>query len=130
MTEMTRPQCHNAIVEHLQGKGWVPIADLAPWLAERLGMTPGQGRLDLSQLVRAGRLSKRDSETVKNSRGSPSKEYRAVSGLPAKHGTTCRKVPHTGTGHLHGKDYDGAFDIDGLSYCGRCHAWMGTPALS
>lgn len=39
----------------------------------------------------------------------------------SSHGTTCHKVPHVGTGHLHDESNDGPYDVDGVNYCGRCH---------
>lgn len=41
------------------------------------------------------------------------------------HGIDCRKVPHSGDGYLHAEDHDGPYDVDGVTYCGRCHAWLG-----
>ncbi len=40
------------------------------------------------------------------------------------HGRTCKKAPHIGAGHLHGANDDRPFDVDGLTYCGRCHEWL------
>ena len=38
------------------------------------------------------------------------------------HGKTCPKRSHEGlTGTLHGEDDDTPYDVDGCSYCGRCH---------
>lgn len=37
------------------------------------------------------------------------------------HGKTCTKVPHTGEGYLHDETDDGLYDVDGVTYCGRCH---------
>lgn len=37
-----------------------------------------------------------------------------------KHGVDCPKKPHTG-GELHGEDDDTPYDVDGCTYCGRCH---------
>lgn len=34
---------------------------------------------------------------------------------------SCPKAPHTGTGYLHAEDDDRPYDIDGVTYCGRCH---------
>ncbi len=36
-------------------------------------------------------------------------------------GELCKRVPHFGTGYLHGADDDGPYDVDGDTYCGRCH---------
>ena len=34
----------------------------------------------------------------------------------------CKKVEHIEDGYyLHTADYDGPYDIDGVTYCGRCH---------
>lgn len=38
-----------------------------------------------------------------------------------QHGVSCDKKPHDRPGQLHGADDDSAFDVDGVSYCGRCH---------
>lgn len=56
----------------------------------------------------------------------------AVAGLPGlpaepaprKHGPgLCPKAAHVGMfgGHLHSETDDAPFDVDGVSYCGRCH---------
>lgn len=42
------------------------------------------------------------------------------------HGVDCEKVPHTAPGgYLHLATDDGAYEVDGLIYCGRCHTWLG-----
>lgn len=38
-----------------------------------------------------------------------------------RHGIDCEKVPHTGEGYLHGENDNLPYDVDGWSYCGRCH---------
>jgi len=40
------------------------------------------------------------------------------------HGETCPKVSHTGLAYLHAAEDDGPYDVDGVSYCGRCHLWL------
>lgn len=40
---------------------------------------------------------------------------------PLQHGVNCDKVMHTADGYLHGPDDDKPYDVDGVSYCGRCH---------
>lgn len=40
---------------------------------------------------------------------------------PIRHGETCPKAEHVGTGYLHDASADGPYDVDGLTYCGRCH---------
>lgn len=41
------------------------------------------------------------------------------------HGLTCTKVIHRkGEGYLHDQDYDGPYDVDWVTYCGRCHTWL------
>lgn len=37
------------------------------------------------------------------------------------HGVNCQKVIHIGNGHLHSGDDNKPYDVDGCSYCGRCH---------
>jgi hypothetical protein len=39
----------------------------------------------------------------------------------ARHGVTCPKAPHVRDGYLHGEDDDTPYNVDGASYCGRCH---------
>ncbi len=58
----------------------------------------------------------------------PSKpiEYFSSPAVEQVHGVNCQKVPHTQTGYLHGEDDDTPYDVDGLSYCGRCHAAIST----
>lgn len=46
-------------------------------------------------------------------------------GMAMRHGVNCPKVPHAGIGHLHGEQDDGPYDVDGVAYCGRCHAALG-----
>jgi hypothetical protein len=43
-----------------------------------------------------------------------------------QHGVTCRKVEHPpdADGFLHAADDDGWYDVDGLTYCGRCHEYL------
>lgn len=38
-----------------------------------------------------------------------------------RHGVNCQKVIHSGSGYLHGSEDDTPYDVDGVSYCGRCH---------
>lgn len=38
-----------------------------------------------------------------------------------RHGLTCEKAPHVGDGHLHAEEDDSQYDVDGQTYCGRCH---------
>lgn len=40
------------------------------------------------------------------------------------HGQDCPKAQHLGEGYLHDADDDRPYDIDGLTYCGRCHGWL------
>lgn len=41
--------------------------------------------------------------------------------LPVTHGVDCNKEPHTTLGYLHSEAEDDPYDVDGVSYCGRCH---------
>lgn len=44
---------------------------------------------------------------------------------PPVHGSTCEKVPHLAVGgYLHGTGADGPYDVDGVTYCGRCHVCL------
>lgn len=45
-------------------------------------------------------------------------------GRSLQHGRDCPKVPHVGGGYLHGADDDHCYEVDGVAYCGRCHAWL------
>ena len=38
------------------------------------------------------------------------------------HGKTCIKALHVGSGYLHGADDDKPYDVDHVTYCGRCHS--------
>lgn len=40
-----------------------------------------------------------------------------------RHGMNCAKAPHSDHpgGYLHSEDDDTPYDVDGISYCGRCH---------
>ena len=40
------------------------------------------------------------------------------------HGHNCKKVPHSSNGYLHSPEDDGHFDVDGVTYCGRCHTFL------
>ena len=40
---------------------------------------------------------------------------------PMRHGFDCGKVPHEAEGYLHSATDDSPYDVDGLTYCGRCH---------
>jgi len=40
------------------------------------------------------------------------------------HGINCTKVIHKGEGHLHDENDDTPYDVDGLTYCGRCHTFL------
>ena len=44
------------------------------------------------------------------------------------HGRTCPKAPHDSGrhGYLHAPDDDHPYDVDGVAYCGRCHAFLAT----
>jgi len=49
-----------------------------------------------------------------------------VRGDGIQHGVNCRKVLHISKslkpeGWLHDSDDDRPYDVDGVSYCGRCH---------
>ena len=45
----------------------------------------------------------------------------------ARHGVDCSKALHTKNGYLHAPDDDSPYDVDGVIYCGRCHAWIELP---
>ena len=38
------------------------------------------------------------------------------------HGDNCKKEEHLGDGYHHSKENDKPYVVDGLAYCGRCHA--------
>lgn len=44
-------------------------------------------------------------------------------GQPLKHGENCNKFEHDpeGSGYLHDERDDTPYEVDGMSYCGRCH---------
>ena len=44
------------------------------------------------------------------------------------HGVNCRKVEHdlNRSGYLHDPWDDRPYDVDGVTYCGRCHVAIGT----
>ena len=37
------------------------------------------------------------------------------------HGVNCPKIIHKSDGALHAADDDSPYDVDGVTYCGRCH---------
>lgn len=43
-----------------------------------------------------------------------------------RHGYNCPKKPHAPgcTGYMHDENDDRAYDVDGETYCGRCHVWL------
>jgi len=46
--------------------------------------------------------------------------------LAITHGVDCEKKLHDiGDGFLHAENQDEPFDDEGLSYCGRCHTFLG-----
>lgn len=45
-----------------------------------------------------------------------------------RHGIDCRKSEHQGEGYMHGASDDSPYSVDGLTYCGRCHHHIETPA--
>lgn len=48
------------------------------------------------------------------------------SGERVVHGKTCAKYVHAlGGGYLHADDDDSPYDVDGVTYCGRCHTYIG-----
>ncbi len=58
-----------------------------------------------------------------------SDEKRAIDteseGRGGSHGTgRCEKKPHGAGGYLHLPEYDGPYDVDGVTYCGRCHRFI------
>lgn len=61
-------------MEHLRGR-WVPIAELAKWLASELRYSPRSGSVALLNLVREGRLERRRTGPED---GWPAYEYRAT----------------------------------------------------
>ena len=53
----------------------------------------------------------------------------AKSSDPLYHGVTCEKRFHVGGEYLHGSSDDTPYNVDGVTYCGRCHqAISGTSA--
>ena len=40
------------------------------------------------------------------------------------HGRDCPKIVHLGAGYLHGPNDDEPYNVDGVTYCGRCHGWL------
>jgi hypothetical protein len=45
-----------------------------------------------------------------------------------RHGVDCSKVRHiVGRCYDHPNDDDSAYDVDGVTYCGRCHSWLEIP---
>lgn len=41
-----------------------------------------------------------------------------------QHSVNCPKVAHIGGEYLHSENDDSPYDVDGVSYCGRCHQWL------
>lgn len=46
---------------------------------------------------------------------------KSTTNAPIVHGVTCEKITHKGGGYLHHEDDDSPYNVDGLTYCGRCH---------
>ncbi len=41
------------------------------------------------------------------------------------HGHNCQKVEHIfKIGYMHSEDDDTPYDVDGVTYCGRCHTFL------
>ena len=58
---------------------------------------------------------------------SEAKRWKALGVGTAVHGKTCVKVLHVGSGYLHGEDDDKPYDVDHVTYCGRCHSALLPP---
>jgi len=45
---------------------------------------------------------------------------------PVRHGTDCLKAHHDEErgGYLHAENDNSPYDVDGATYCGRCHHWI------
>lgn len=82
----------------------VYFADGLFWVAEA-GDTKEQSGLTLRDAIDAAMLQ----------------EIRRPDSMHLEHGFTCPKVQHDGLGHQHGPEDDAPYDVDGVSYCGRCH---------
>jgi len=84
----------------------------------------GSGNLKLT-----GRKEKKDMKTATNTRNEDDTKdaapYGRVQCRVVRHGLDCAKVTHVGPGHLHADDDDTAYFVDGVAYCGRCHAFIG-----
>jgi len=62
----------------------------------------------------------KNTENLKSSDGSP---FAACD--DGRHGADCEKAPHNSNGgYLHAAEDDSPYNVDGLTYCGRCHRWM------
>lgn len=59
--------------------------------------------------------------TINSWNDNPHAKRMPKSATSPTHGINCPKVPHTRHGYLHEASDDGAYDVDGISYCGRCH---------
>ena len=63
---------------------------------------------------------KKDDQSRSDQSGVPIADQRG----DQRHGFDCPKVLHVGGGYLHAMNDDSPYDVDGVSYCGRCHAWI------
>ncbi len=71
MSPLSRGVRLERIQRHLRGRGWVPIAELAAWMARELGSQPGHGSNDLAHLCLLGTLERRPTK------GQPGDIFRA-----------------------------------------------------
>lgn len=48
-------------------------------------------------------------------------DYSKMASPIIQHGVNCMKSEHVGDGYLHDEGDDRSYDVDGITYCGRCH---------
>jgi hypothetical protein len=78
----TAAECQDRIALHLaQCDGWVRGCDLYAWMRDELGLSKGQGQVDLKRLVADGRIERADDVGTLNAYGGKwAKKFRSARG--------------------------------------------------
>ena len=59
---MTAAECRTRIVEHLRGRGWVPVRELSTWMREELKLSRLRGNHELRVLMEMQQVERNPTE--------------------------------------------------------------------